>query len=285
MGCTLTTGNTGSQYCADGSALGDPVGIILTTKGYSMSAADFLDHDKWNVAINANSVFPIMDIVGLTDNSTEPTYIDYPNDKRKLSRQGKYRFAVDLDLNDVQKRNMLKFRGFAGDMFFVYLNGIIRGRSLDGGDTVEGIRVEQLNVRKEKLNAIGEASMVTLDVDLKSETDLNKFDYAMEVDWDVTELDGLTEVDLTVSSPTATSIVVKVTSSAYGNDNPIMGIAFLDFDISNLSGAATSVDNGDGTYTISGTGMVTGAINLKTPPLMDTKDLLIISTGPAIVTI
>lgn len=284
MSC-YTTGNTGRQYCGDGSGLGDPIGVILATDAFSMTAANFLLKSAWDTAINARSVFPIIDIVGFTDNSTDPTYIEHPNEKRKLSRQGKYRFSIDLDLNEAQKKALLPFRGFGGRIFFVYLNRVIRGTSTDAGVTVKGARVEMLNVRKEKFNAIGEGSMVTVDIDLKSEEDINLYDNAMEMSWDVSELDGLTEVDLAVDSASATSVVVSVTSSSYGSTNPITGLVFADFDISDLSGASGATDNGDGTYTIAGTLMATGTINLVAPTAMTTTDLHVVSSGSAIVTI
>ena len=42
MSCLLLTGNTGKNYCGDGTILGDPVGIILATDAFSMTAAEFL---------------------------------------------------------------------------------------------------------------------------------------------------------------------------------------------------------------------------------------------------
>lgn len=283
MSC-YTTGNTGRQYCGDGSALGDPTGIILATDAFEMSAADFVLQSAWDTAINARNVFPIMDIVGFTDNSTDATYIDFPNEKRKLSRQGKYRFSVDLDLNEAQKKAILPFRGFGGRIFLVYGDKIIRGTSTDAGVTIKGARVEQLNVPKEKLNSIGEASMVSLTIDLKSELDLNLYDYAMEISWDASELDGLTEVDLAANgTATATAIPFSVNSVSYGNSNPISGLVFADIDT--YSGAASLTYNGDGTYVLVGTGMATGSLNLKSPSDMATTDLHIVSSGALAVTI
>ena len=222
-----------------------------------------------------------MEIVNLTSAATEEEYIEHANKKRKFSNHGKYRFQIELDLNQEQKKNFLPFQGFTGKMFFVYAKDVIRGRSTNALETYEGVRVEMFNIAPEKLNSKGEAATIMVDIDLKSAKDLNLYDAAMEMDWDTEELDGLTEVDIEVTSASATDITFTIHSSVYGKTNPIAGLVFAD--IATYAGATSLTDNGNGSFNLLGTAMESGSLNLADP--LATTDLFIVSSGAATVTI
>jgi len=286
MDCLLT-GNTGSKYCTTKAIFGDPEGIILAKDGFSMSAADFLDKDKWYEAINAGNIFPIMDLKAFLVNPTEVKYQEYDNDKRSFIKHGVYRFSVEFNKNQEQKKQLQSFMGFTQKFFFVYANDVIRGRSIDGGTNVEGIRISELVVDKERLSTTSESSMIPIHVDVKNYKDLNGFDYAMEVDWDVTELDGLTEVDLEqVGTASATELTISIYGTVYGKSYPITGTVLDDFSITGTGTLDSVVDNGDGTYTFATTGLITtDIVDLDAPADMTTQNLLIKSSGAVTVTV
>lgn len=288
MSC-YTTGNTGQQYCTTEAIFGDPIGIILALDGTNneFSAANFLLETTWETGINARRLFPIMGIKDFADNSVEPTYYEYPNKDRKLIDQGKYRFSFGFNVNQKVKKELFDFQGYSQKIFFLYNDNVIRGRTTDSGVTIKGMRVEQMNVNKEKQNPFGEVPMMYLDVDMKDYKDLNQYDYAMEVAWEVGELDGLTEVDLAANGATgATAIPFTVYASCYGEDKPITGITFAMITYSG-SGESSLTDNGDGSYILVGTGMTSGNLNLATPAVIGAidPDLFIISSGALAITI
>ena len=282
----FSAGNTGRQYCTKDSKLGDPIGIILALDGSEneFNAANFLLEATYNTAINARTLFPIIPIEDFVDNSEEAVYFTYPSGNRKLVSKGKYMFSFGFNVNECIKKEFFDFDGFSQKIFLLYNDNIVRGRTTDSGVTIKGIRVKRMNVNKEKQHAFGETPMIYLDVDLEDYKDINQYDYAMEMAWEVSELDGLTEVDLSiVGTPSATSLVVGVNATCYGESKPITGLAFIDF---NISGTGTLgvvggfADNGDGTYTFVTVGLVNGDfVNLDAPSTFADTDLFVISSG------
>lgn len=283
----ITTGNTGSKFCLKLALYNDPIGIILSKDSFSMPAADFLNQSKWNEAINQQKVFPIMDIKQFIDQSTEAVYKEYENGERTLVRQGKYRFSAEFNKNEEQKKALQPFTGFTQKIFLVYANDVIRGRTTDSGINIEGFRISELLVEKERLNASGDTAAIPIMVDLKNYKDLNNYDYSRIVNFDVSELDGLTEVNLAqVGTATATSLTISIYGTVYGKNYAITGAVLSDFSITGTGTLDSVTDNGDGTFTFVTTGLINGdVVNLQDPENMTTQDLLIISSAPVTVTV
>lgn len=284
----FSAGNTGQQYCTPESILGDPIGMILALDGAAneFSAADFLLETSYKTAINARTMFPIMFLKDFVDNSEEAVYFDYPNGDRKLVRKGKYRFQMSYNVNECVKKELFDFQGYSQKVFLLYADNIVRGRTTDSGVTIKGIRVKQINVLKEKQGNFGEPAMMTLEVDLADYKDLNQYDHAMAMSWEVSELDGLTEVDIAANgAASATAIPFTVYATCNGETKPITGITYAMLDT--YAGGSSLTDNGDGSYILVGTGMATGSLNLLTPAAIGAidADLLIISAGALAVTI
>lgn len=281
MACTSLTGNAGNLYCRDGSIFLKPSGIILAETSHSLTAANFLLQASWINDIQAEEIFPIMEMKNFEENSTEPTYHEYANEDRKLTSQGKYRFTAYFDVTECQKKELMNFRGFSGLIFFVYSNNVIRGRSTDGGTTVVGMRLLEFNVRKATFPLMdGTPEMLAVDFSLKDEKDANEYDYSREMTWDVSELDSLTEVTLAqVGTASATSIVVSVTGNCYGDSYPITGLATADFSIAGAGTLTSATDNGDGTYSLVTVGATDSTVIDLVAPSSIVADLLIKSAG------
>lgn len=86
-------------------------------------------------------------------------------------------------------------------------------------------------------------------------------------------------------APTATTINVSVTASCDGT--PIVGLEDVDFVLKTAAGAPQAitaiVDHGDGSYTLTGVGLVTGTLNLVAPDVLSLTGYE--STGPKVITI
>lgn len=282
----FATGNTGQQYCTKDSILGDPIGMILALDGSNneFTAENFLLETTWETGINARRLFPIMFLEEFEDNSEEAIYKEYSSGNRKLIRQGKYRFSMSYNVNECVKKELFDFQGYSQKIFLLYADNIIRGRTTDSGVTIKGSRVKQINVLKEVQGNFGEPAMMMLEVDLENYKDLNQYDHAMEMDWEVGELDGLTEVDLAANgAASATAIPFTVYATCNGESKPITGLAFADIDT--YAGASSLTDNGDGSYILVGTGMVSANLNLVAPSSIADPDLFVISSGALAVTI
>jgi hypothetical protein len=286
MTCVNNTGNVGSLYCANGSIFGKPSGIILAQSSFSQVAANFLLQEQWVDAVQAENVFPIIEMKNFEEDSTDVTYHEYANEDRKLTSQGKYRVTAWFDLTECQKKQLNQFRGFSGLIYFIYGN-VVRGRSIDAGVTIVGMRVNDLNVRKSTFPLMdGTPEMVAVDISLKDEADANIYDYSRLLDWDVGSLDSLTDVNLAqVGAASATEVVVSVTGDCYGATYPISGLVIADFAITGTGTLSSLTEVTPGNYTIVTSGLITSdSIDLVAPSALD-GDLLIKSAGPVIVTV
>lgn len=287
MSCTNLTGNPGNLYCRDGSIFLKPSGIILAKKAFTQTAANFLLQAQWIDAIQAENVFPIMEMKNFEENSTDATYHEYANEDRKLTSQGKYRFTAYFDMTECQKKEFVNFRGFSDLIYFVYSNNVVRGRSIDGGVNIVGMRLLEFNVRKATFPLMdGTPEMIAVDFSLKDEQDANAFDYARQMSWDVTELDSLTEVTLTqVGTASATASVVSVTAKCYGDDYPITGLVTADFAISGAGTLTSVTDNANGTYSLVTSGATSSTVINLVDPSSLAGDLLIKSKGGVTLTV
>jgi hypothetical protein len=283
MACN-TTGKTGQNYCDKNSRFGKPTAIYFAIDGNEFSAADFLLQKNFEDAVQAQQIFPVINMISFEDQSTEPTYQDYDSGKRQLMEQGDYRFTATFNLNECAKKQLLNFRGFQEGIYLVY-GEVIRGRTIDAGITIVPIRIDSCNVMKESLPGMSETGKIGVVVDLKSDKDLNEYDYSREMAWDVEDLDGLTEVTLTEVEPsTATKIVVDVAADCGGNSKQISGLDLLTtgWVIVGTGTFASAVESASvrGRYTITVSGFVpaTDTINLGSP--VDRVDtIMVISSG------
>lgn len=281
MSCTNLVGNAGNLYCRNGSIMLKPTGIILAKTSFTQTAANFLLEAQWINAIQSEQVYPLMDMKNFEENSTDVTYHEYANEDRKLTSQGKYRFSASWDLTECQKKQLNNFRGFSGYIYFVYSNNVLRGRSVDAGVNVVGIRISEFNVRKATLPLMdGTPEMVTIDCSLVDEKDLNEYDHSREMAWDVTSLDSLTEVTLAqVGAASASAITVSVYGKCYGDNYPITGLVAADFAATGAGTISTVTDNSNGTYAIAGSSFSDSTIINLVAPSSLAGNLLIKSAG------
>jgi len=279
MTCS-TTGYTGQNYCDKNSRFGKPTGIMFAIDGHTNIAADFLLQASWEDDVQNQQVFPLHNMKSFEDLSTEPTYKDYDDGSRKLMEQGDYRFAAHFDLNECVKKQLLNFRGFQEGIYLIY-GDVIRGRTIDSGVNIVPIRLEDINIEKAMLPTMSEREVVKVVVDLKSDKDLNEYDYSRKMAWDVSDVDGLTEVDLSVvAGATASAIVVDVTADCGGQSKQISGLGTEITDWTIGSGTITGVTESTsvrGRYTIAGTTMA-GDVNLADPGVRS-DTVMVISSG------
>lgn len=286
--CTSVSPNVGTFYGLKNSGLGSPIGIILTKKGYTMTAANFALIAQHIIGVKAKSEFPINKLKEFTDNSTDPTYVDYDDETREVSRQGKYRFTVSVAVNPCLKKELMKFRGYDGLVWFVYDNGVILGTSDDSGVNVRGLTISMINVKKMKMPTMDGASkiLVSIDIDLDDEAELSLRSYQASMTWNVRTLEGLTPVTIDqFGAATATEVIVDVFSDCDGGcELPVTGLVTADFAISGAGSITSAAESAtiDGRYTLVTIGATDSTvINLVDSTLVSLSDFPVICTVPA----
>lgn len=289
MACD-SVGYTGQNYCDKNSRFGKPTGLGFAIDGQTSIAADFLLQATMENAVQAQQIFPLHNMKGFEDLSTEPTYHDYDDGSRKLMEQGNYRFSAHFDLNECSKKQLLNFRGFQQGLY-IYYGDVVRGRTIDSGENIIPLRIQDVNIEKATLPTMSDREMIKVVVDLVSDKDLNEYDYSRKMVWDLADVDGLTPVDLTVvGTSTATEIVVDVSADCGGQTKQISGLGTTAADwVVALGGTWVSTTESAtvrGRYTIVGSTMVPGTttIDLGAPP--DRSDaVMVISSGAVVSTV
>lgn len=289
--CANASPNVGTFYGLKNSGLGTPVGIIITPENYSMAAADFLLLAQHVIGAKAKNEFPVK-AKEFVDNSTDPTYHDFSDETREVTRQGKYRFTVSTLVNSCVKKELMKFRNYPGNVFFVYSNNVILGTTDDLGTTVRGFSMSMINVQKQKLPPSDGSvvPMVDIVIDLDDEKELSENSYQATMSWNVKKFDGLTPVTIIqYGTASATSVVVDVYSECNdGCELAVPGLVTADFDISGagtISSVAESATE-SGRYTITTVGATSSTvISLVTPASISLTIFPVICTVPATITV
>lgn len=263
-----TSSNVGQKY-APKEDLARTLKVILTTKDFQFGTQTLGETEsEWQDAIEqiSDRIFVLPYIYDNEDNTEEAVKQDFTGGDTLEIRPGKYASRDKLHLSVSDMKKMASFNNQEWRMFKIDANGNILGTSPD--DLVfKGFELSEFSV--EKMNqTIGDVKrLVPIYYKEREPSEWTDQPVALQPlklstgAWDPRDLDGLTDVELTVN--TATSTNINVTATAY-----LKGVLIAGFDevadwILTTGQTITGVtDNNDGTYDLAGTGLVTGTINL-----------------------
>lgn len=288
--CSSSLYNIGSLDCNKSNPFLDTVSLFLSLGHEFATFADFADEDKWKAAIKAGTITPLHGVVEIEDQSEEPRYYEAPNGVRVPRGLGKYRHTYLFNLTFEQHKALQSYRGADLDIFTLDDAGNISGFSPDGVK-VKGFDLSMFN--PEKMRSAGQdntpawSPVVVDQLDAKQWNEKGVF---VNPGWLATELLPIVDVELSIVSASATTVVAKVAYIAGiasdGSDEAIgvAGIPEVDF-IFTTTVPTSMVDNGDGTYTFTGAAMVSGSVDLAPPSTQTAVGQPIKSTGPATVTV
>jgi hypothetical protein len=214
--------------------------------------------------------------------SEEATYQDTPLSYKKV-RDGNYRFRFGISENMCIHKAMYTHRASSGRVIIVDIENQMIGTKNSAGDFM-GLTINGLNTEKFKFNDGSVATESPILVALANNKELDKDGALIEADF-VGTLNRLVDVELTVvGTPSATTIVVDVKVKCDGT--PLNGLVVGDFILLKNDGTSqtiTSLAEVDGRYTLSGTGWVSGSLDLDTPDQLSIQAYE--SLGPVTITI
>lgn len=266
------------------------VGLWLATPDFAPTTAQLATEDYIDAAIKAEQLFPIPNVDGYEVQDAEDKIYESSSMNRKVLKRGKRRKTYQLDIPLSVHRALQSFNNGDLRQYRIHDDGKI-SFTLSAGKAL-GFTTSMINTGMMKdVPADGSTPAFTpvmIDLSNWREWDING-EFIVPT-WEAAGKEGLIPVTLAiVGTPNATTVKVKV-FAADGYDEAgliketlIKGILVADF--VQTFGTATMVDNADGTYTFSGTGFVTGTVNLVAPSAMVSEGLLIKSDGAATVTI
>ena len=288
--CSSSLYNIGSLDCNKSNPFLDTVSLLLSVGHEFSTFADFADEDKWKAAIKAGTIIPLHGVVEIEDQSEEPRYYEAPNGIRVPRGLGKYRHTYLFNLTFEQHKALQSYRNADLDLFVLDDAGNISGFSPDG-TKVKGFDLSMFN--PEKMRTAGQdntpawSPVVVDQLDAKQGNEKGVF---VNPGWLASDLLPIADVEVSVVSASATTVVLEVSYIAGiasdGGDAKVgvAGIPEADFVFTTTS-PTSMVDNGDGTYTFTGTTMTTGSVDLAPPTTQTAVGQPIKSTGPTAVTI
>lgn len=270
------------------TACNEPDGLLetiqLLAKGSYFADSDAAKSQAgWTTKIQAEELIPIPIISGFEDLSEGSQYetnawgASFVHDGMKA-----FRIMVDTG-SDLHKRlRTLKSSGSFG-FLKTYTNGKVKGYNPAGTTEIRGFSAKFINVEYKKENdgsTLGKTPIYFCYKDPAQEEDRP---IIVKPTWDPSELEALYSVKLEiVGTPSSTEVVVNAIIDHINPDvsaigaNPVEGLVTADFSFLNSSGTAQTVTATESTstpgqYTLAGTSLVTGTLNLASPADMTTE--------------
>lgn len=262
LSCETNLKNVGASACKKfPTAL---AGFIKTPLNFTIPIASILTASEWQDAIVAAAgvrvhMFP--ESFDYTNESEEPQRQTSSTGKQRTVRVGEYRFRFLFDVNLEQHKAIYSHIGSAGRIFFIDSNKKLIFTTTDEVNA-RGFLLGEFQPEKAQFGTGSEISVSPVYLTLQDNTEFDVNGQQVEFASQFAALNPLTDVKLAqVGTASATAITVSVKSAL--DEVGIVGLIQADFNLTGVGGSPSGVtDNNDGTYTIAGTGMGSGNIDL-----------------------
>jgi hypothetical protein len=262
-------------------------GIITAPKDFSLTFAEAAESSNWQDAIVAAKTARIylFPFAFKGENVSEDIAYEETSLAEQLIRQGRYRWRLSFS-NGINMEVAKQMATHISDesVFLIDSKNVIWGWEATTG-SISGFDISLINPENLTFNDGSVATAKPVYISLADPSQMNLYAVPTDAAF-VTTLKRLTEVEISiVGTPTATEIVAKVVS--FVDNVPILGLVQADFSLVDGTGAAQTIsgvtDNSDGTYTVAGTGLVSGELDLVSAATLSIQAYE--SNGPATVTI
>lgn len=265
---TSTPENVG-QRIAPKEKLGRVVKLLLTPKDFQFADMDSaLVESNYQDAFEqvSDRVYCLPFIINSEDQSEDMIREEFPGGESLVVREGNVAEMLYMHLSVGDYRKLRTYNNKTFRAIEIDSEGNIRGTTPD--ETVfTGYEVTEFYVGKIQRTAGDVVPKVPVFIKYREPSELSDNLVVLQPRelttnaWDPRDLDGLIDVELTVN--TATSTNINVTATAYLKGEPLAGFDEITDWILATGQTITGVtDNGDGTYDLAGTGLVSGTINL-----------------------
>lgn len=231
--------------------------MIMTTDDFSFNERDLMDiMSNWKKGVQDKDLYPFPNIEGIEDASTEATTKEgrYTTYLLKKGVEGaKYR--LDVSICTFSALKTLDNSDFKR-VFEITEAGEVTCEVEEDG-TIKGRKLSSFFLENRKRATDEDKPYVN--TNLKFEND--EFDI-VKPKADVTDLEGIYDVQLDIVSATATTIKVKAFVSCSGAN--VENLTQANFKLVKADGTnqnITAVSYANGVYTLTGTGLVSGTLS------------------------
>ena len=283
---------------------GKLMGIILFDANVEFATLELANTLSGHIANIQNKIeFPFPAIFEMTPDDAKANYQSTAWGEAFVSK-AKKAFNIGIKSNfDMQKRiQSIRSEGEIS-IALVYDDGALVGYTPSGTTKFKPFAMSVINPESLTDNdGSSKRGMANIRFAFKDSAQFEEFSAVVYPEtatspWNAIELECLTDVDIeVVGTPNATTIVVDVTTadsrnagSANSFADPVLGLVIGDFEkltallATEVIASAVPVSGVAGRYTLSGTGLTTGLVGLKSPSLMTTKGFE--ATAKSVVTI
>ena len=253
--------NTGTK---DLKRLGEVVKYVLAKEGQKFAnETEFKTEANWNTAKQNKDVIVMYDVETVEDTSTEDTYEDTRTNKiRTKNGRPSASFKHNTDVCSYGAIKSIEHSVYTR-IFEITSKGYVIGVANSDG-SIQGRKMKNFIVPQLK-RATSEASeSVTVEVIYKSAMDIVDNPAIVSPSFDIEELEGIYDIELEIVSASATEIVVKAKAGCCGLD--VSSFSGTDWKLLTTAGATQSItadSHANGQYTLTGTGWVTGTLELN----------------------
>jgi hypothetical protein len=244
--------------------------FITTPKNWSVTMANALLQATWQDAIIApvqNRIYRFPYFSDIPEYAgSETTYLRNAVGVSPVT-DGKYEWLCKFAKNACFHKAAFSHRATEGRIILIDADGYFYGTKV--GNNFAGFTLEMLHTENLMFNDGSRPSETPVRIALANPNEINHSDYGIirvAPSWSIDALNILTDVELTIISASATQIVVDVKQACDGT--PVNGLDDVDFILLNGAGAAqtiTSASEVDGRYTLAGSGLVSGTLDLEAP--------------------
>lgn len=250
-----------------------PKAFIVTPNGFTIPAATAEDVDLLKAFIQAGildtpstRIYVLPDHDTFDDVSEAAVRVNRPSGRTVKVRNGLKRFDIGYSLNMCIHRALKSLERRNGRLIIVdSLNKYVLNKRSDGD--YQGFKISLIDADNLKFNTGAEPSISPLFIELADPNELNESGYMLDAAFQ-NELDILTDVVITQIAGTTTVLTVTVLQTC--DDTPVEGLVTADFVVKKADGTsqtvtAAAVSGSPGKYTLTGTALVTGTVNLVAP--------------------
>lgn len=245
----------------------------------------------WDSLIQSKAIIPLP-VAMSTEPMNEGAIYEQTPLGSTFVRDGRMELKVNIEANlDLHSKIRTLNTGNYNKVFLVYTSGVILATKQPSSDILYPLGLQMMHVEPQVLNDGAVTSKTPIHLTFDDLKEFNDYPALIVPTWNPLRLSALKNVQLKVISANATTIVVDAYIPHVNSEfkNPVEGLVSADFLSTTAAGVVETIGsvapdtNVLGRYTITGTGLVTGFIDLKLPSLMTTKGFE--STGKVVKTI
>jgi hypothetical protein len=263
--------------------------IYLLKQGFKFdSVDDFKLKTAWEQAIQDKNVVPLYEMYELTSNNTEATYYESRNFRKRTQKAIK---ITDWEayLGFCSAKALASYQDSVFDRVVeVTEDGDLIGVYAADGIGVTGQLLKQFDVGIRNVATTEKVPFVPITMTYDDYQELEQRAVMVTPDFNpVTSIEGIFDVDITQTALPGSDTLITFTALVGCAGEYVAGLETL-FNLLDEAGvdqAATFNDIGNGTYTATGIGLVSGTITTDGPqPLPSFGGLLVEGSGDVTVT-